>query len=57
LAKQGVALWANQMTTEDQDNAAQVEKILNKYHGQGKRALFECQKELEDEGFEGNARW
>ena len=55
LAKDGVALWGNQIT--DQDNAQTVEKILNKYHGQGKRALFDCQKELEDAGFEGNARW
>jgi hypothetical protein len=57
LAKQGVALWANQTNVQDQNNAQKVEKILNKYHSQGKRALFECQKELEDEGFEGNARW
>jgi hypothetical protein len=34
-----------------------AEEILNRYAGQGKRALFDCQKELEDEGFEGNARW
>jgi hypothetical protein len=32
-------------------------KILNKYAGQGKRAMFDCQKELEDAGFEENARW
>ena len=34
-----------------------IENILNKYAGQGKRALFDCQKELEDAGFERNARW
>ena len=34
-----------------------VEKILNKYAGQGKRVMFDCQKELEDAGFEENARW
>jgi hypothetical protein len=31
--------------------------IMKKYEGQGKRALFDCQKELEDAGYEGNARW
>jgi hypothetical protein len=34
-----------------------IETILNLYAGQGKRAMFDCQKELEDAGFEGNARW
>ena len=34
-----------------------IEAILFKYAGQGKRALFDCQKDLEDAGFEGNARW
>jgi hypothetical protein len=34
-----------------------VSKILNKYAGQGKRAMFDAQKELEDAGFEKNARW
>jgi hypothetical protein len=34
-----------------------IEGIFYKYAGQGKRALFDCQKELEDAGFEGNARW
>jgi hypothetical protein len=34
-----------------------AESILNKYAGQGKRAMFDCQKELEDAGFEGNAKW
>jgi len=31
--------------------------IIKKYAGKGKRAMFDCQKELEDAGFEGNARW
>ena len=34
-----------------------IETILNKCTGQGKRAMFDCQKELEDAGFEENARW
>ena len=34
-----------------------IETILNKYTGQGKRAMFDCQKELEDAGFAENARW
>ena len=34
-----------------------VENILNKHTGKGKRAMFDCQKELEDAGFEENARW
>jgi hypothetical protein len=34
-----------------------AEEILNRYGGQGKRAMFDCQKDLEDAGFEGNARW
>jgi hypothetical protein len=38
-------------------NTNPIEEIIDKYKGQGKRAIFECQKELEDAGFEGNARW
>lgn len=36
-----------------------VETILNdpRWVGQGKMGLFDCQKELEDAGFEENARW
>ena len=34
-----------------------VQTILNKYAGQGKRAMFDCQKDLEDAGFEDHARW
>ena len=32
-------------------------EILNKYLPQGKRGMFDCQKELEDAGFPENARW
>jgi hypothetical protein len=39
------------------DKTAQVEKILNKYAGQGRRGSFACKKELVEAGFEGNARW
>ena len=42
---------------EFQDKGRAVERILNKYAGQGKRALFDCQKDLEDAGFPENARW
>ena len=34
-----------------------IETILNKHTGKGKRAMFDCQKELEDAGFAENARW
>jgi len=34
-----------------------VKAILDKYMGKGKRAMFDCQKELEDAGFGENARW
>ena len=34
-----------------------IELIFNTYAGQGKRAMFECQKALEDAGFSENARW
>jgi len=34
-----------------------VREIFDKYAGQGKRAMFDCQKELEDAGFGKNARW
>jgi hypothetical protein len=34
-----------------------VHKILQKYAGQGKRAMFDAQKSLEDAGFSENARW
>jgi len=34
-----------------------LESILNKYAGQGKMAVFDCQKDLEDHGFDRNAIW
>jgi hypothetical protein len=37
--------------------AEKVKDILRRYAGQGKRAMFDAQKELEDAGFEKNARW
>ena len=37
--------------------AETVEKIINAYAGQGKRAMFHCQKALEEAGFKENARW
>jgi hypothetical protein len=36
---------------------AEVENILKKYAGEGKRGVIRCQKELISAGFEGNARW
>jgi len=47
--------WDN--SQESADMAYKVEQILNKYAGQGKMAIFDCQKDLEDAGFEENARW
>ena len=41
----------------NEDPASAVQDILAKYAGQGKRGLFDCQKDLEDAGFEKNARW
>ncbi len=37
--------------------ATEVINIMKPFLGQGKRAMFDCQKELEDAGFEGNAKW
>ena len=34
-----------------------VEKILNKYAGQGRAGAIDCKRELVSSGFEGNARW
>jgi hypothetical protein len=53
-------LTVNEIQLINPDNGERmkdVELILNKYAGQGKRALFDCQKDLEDAGFEENARW
>jgi hypothetical protein len=38
-------------------NLLEVEHILNKYAGEGKRGVIRCQKELIAAGFEGNAKW
>jgi hypothetical protein len=50
-------LAAKSISLRSAMNHTTVETILNKYAGQGKRAMFDCQKELEDAGFEDNARW
>jgi len=42
---------------ESKITVIQVERILNKYAGEGKRGAIRCQKELIAAGFEGNARW
>jgi hypothetical protein len=57
VAKDGV--WFTQNGEDDQKNpkAKKVERILNNYAGQGKMAVFDCQKDLEDSGFKENARW
>ena len=39
------------------DRIMQCQDILNKYAGKGKRVIFDAQKDLEDAGFEENARW
>ena len=52
--KEGVMLYGSNVRLRERK---EVEDIINKYQGQGKRAMFDCQKELEDAGFEGNARW
>jgi alkylated DNA nucleotide flippase Atl1 len=52
--QQGLMLYAHNVM---QSKRLTIEGIFYKYAGQGKRALFDCQKELEDAGFEGNARW
>ena len=39
------------------DPANKVQWILQNYAGQGRRARFHAQKELEDAGFSENARW
>jgi hypothetical protein len=55
-------LAARHIFLEPADDTHTVEKgkvqtILNKYAGQGKRAMFDCQKDLEDAGFEDHAKW
>ena len=41
----------------DKESMEDLEQIMNKYAGQGRRAMFACQKDLEDAGFRDNARW
>ncbi len=50
-------IWLTTTTSGTSSDTAKVEKILDKYAGQGKRAVFKCKKELIEAGFEGNARW
>ena len=47
----------HQMQEKGDSPAKTVLTILRKYRRHGRRAMFDCQKELEDAGFEGNARW
>jgi hypothetical protein len=53
VAKGGVSFESDQHKAD----ADKVAEIINLYKGQGKRAMFNCQKDLEDAGFEGNAKW
>jgi len=39
------------------EKAAEVMNIMRPYMGKGKRAMFDCQKALEDGNYAGNARW
>lgn len=62
VAKGGVKVFGSALPEDPDyssiwDRLKLLEKILNSYKGQGKRALFDCQKDLEDAGFEENARW
>ena len=41
----------------DKESMEDLEQIMNKYAGQGRRAMFACQKDLEDAGYGENARW
>ena len=51
-------LLSQQQMQENSDSPAQkVLAILRKHQVNGKRAMFDCQKELEDKGFEENAKW
>jgi hypothetical protein len=47
----------HQMQEKGDSPAKTVLTILRKYRRHGRRAMFHCQKELEDAGFDGNARW
>jgi len=53
------ALVASMVTFDNyyEDLAEDVQQILKKYAGEGKRGAIRCQKELIAAGFEGNAKW
>jgi hypothetical protein len=58
VAKLGLVLrLPSEPTLEIEAARDAVNNIMFRYQGQGKRAMFDCQKELEDAGFGGNARW
>lgn len=51
-------LRAKEIVFDNKNNdSLAVHKILQQYAGQGKMALFDCQKDLEDAGYPGNAKW
>jgi hypothetical protein len=55
VAKMGVGFWSgNRLQTGD---AEKVAEIINRYAGEGRRAMFKCKKELIEAGFSENARW
>ena len=54
LAAPEIIFWP--FPNADSD-AVKVLNILKYYLSKGKRAMFDCQKELEDAGFGDNARW
>jgi len=57
-AKEGVHFFGpTQVDPEEDKNLWKAQTILNSYIGQGRRALFDCQKALEDAGLEAHARW
>jgi hypothetical protein len=52
-----VALDGVVFDVSDDDVDPVLERILDKYKGQGRRGAFACKKEMIEAGFEGNARW
>jgi hypothetical protein len=55
VAKKGIEF--SHLSAHIPAEGEKVAEIINRYKGQGKMAIFDCQKDLEDAGFEGNARW
>jgi hypothetical protein len=55
-AQKGVEFWKDGYRFRRSD-AIKAEDIINRYAGQGRRAMFDCQKALEDAGCPENARW